>query len=1110
MKKIIGILLVCGLTLCMTVQGQAVQSNWVKYPETFGSNVYGVLSDQFGYIWVATYNGLMRYDGYEFHRYYYNPLDSGSLKDIVSTALFEDHQGNIWIGGVLSINKFNRAKGTFTRYSIANLGDSFSIYQAGVVSIGEGADGKIYFGVISTFGAPIGGGLLYYDSASDKIKKVEGLDFLHISAVPSLTSDPNGNIWFASKNGVYEIRPHHKPEGPILIPDKGSSHNFAAIASDPSGTLWVSFGNSTLQAYDPKTRQITSFGIPGSGPHQPKAPIIQVLCPDPTGGIWIGTNDGLYYFNKIKGSIDPIEVEDGERQPLNIMSLNRDHFGNVWIGTYGGGLYKYKKREILKSYSHLKGDSSSILPGWASSLTESQDGKIWMGIGAGRSGISVLDPKTGTFQNYFVNEYMVRHSAVLPILGLYEYSKGRFYYCSVNDIYDFSPDSHTFKKIILPGLYKNPMVNQFYKDHFGNLWALTTKGPFERPSGSDSFHKIDFSHLPGIDDNSVYVTHCFESRRDGMWFLTNNGLFLFDYKTGKVQRKGFDPKLGDVLPSQDINSFYEGPDGIAWVGTWQGGLCRYDVDKNTIKTYTIQDGLPSMSIQGILYDRKDSMLWLSTFNGISRFNIQRQEFYNFTLADGIQGLLYADGAYLETSGGQFVFGGENGVNVFDPHEMIKNSLPPRVYITDLKVNNRSVIMPSAGIFKKPLYETREITLNYDQNNLEIDFIGIHYTNPSENKYAYELENFDNGYREVVNQRTAFYSNLPPGKYTFRVRAANSSGIWNNQGATLIIIITPPWWRTNLAYGLYVMGFLLLLWMFISIRSRQLKKENLLLEKRVALRTQQLNQSLQDLKATQAQLIQSEKMASLGELTAGIAHEIQNPLNFVNNFSELNNELLGEMKEELDKGNIEAAKNLAADTVQNGEKILHHGKRAEGIVKGMLQHSRTGNGQLEDTDLNSLCDEYLRLSYHGLRARDKGFNAEMDTDFDPDIGTVPLVTQDIGRVLLNLVNNAFYAVADRQKQETENYQPRVSVLTRKTGDQVEIRVKDNGSGIPEKLVDKIFQPFFTTKPTGSGTGLGLSLSYDIIKAHGGTIRVSSEQGKGTEFVITLPLKQGGAT
>jgi signal transduction histidine kinase len=266
----------------------------------------------------------------------------------------------------------------------------------------------------------------------------------------------------------------------------------------------------------------------------------------------------------------------------------------------------------------------------------------------------------------------------------------------------------------------------------------------------------------------------------------------------------------------------------------------------------------------------------------------------------------------------------------------------------------------------------------------------------------------------------------------------------------------------------------------------------------------LTKSLEELRSAQAQLIQSEKMASLGELTAGIAHEIQNPLNFVNNFSEISKELLDEMKIELDNDNTTDAKAIADDVIQNLEKILHHGKRADGIVKGMLQHSRKSNGQKEPTDLNVLTDEYLRLAYHGLRAKEKSFNATLKTDYDESIGIVNIIPQDIARVILNVITNAFYTVTEKKKQSGEEFEPTVSVITKRSDDKVSVSVSDNGNGIPQKVLDKIFQPFFTTKPTGQGTGLGLSLSYDIVKAHGGEIKVETKDNEGSVFMILIPI------
>ena len=325
-------------------------------------------------------------------------------------------------------------------------------------------------------------------------------------------------------------------------------------------------------------------------------------------------------------------------------------------------------------------------------------------------------------------------------------------------------------------------------------------------------------------------------------------------------------------------------------------------------------------------------------------------------------------------------------------------------------------------------------------------------------------------------------------------------------------------------GILVLGLLMgfIMYSIFSYRRKQKDYELLQTQKdEIDRQKLLLEETLLQLKATQTQLIQSEKLASLGELTAGIAHEIQNPLNFVNNFSDLNTELITEMKQEIDKGNFEEVKIIAKDIEENEQKIGFHGKRADGIVKGMLQHSRSSSGVKDPTDINVLCDEYVRLSYHGLRAKNKSFNATMKTDFDPGIGRINIIPQDIGRVILNLLTNAFYAVEQKQKElaievtafgkVSPLYEPTVSISTKRfgspsgDGSKVEIKVSDNGNGIPQKVLDKIFQPFFTTKPTGQGTGLGLSMSYEIItKGHGGELKVETKEQVGTTFIIILPI------
>ena len=466
--------------------------------------------------------------------------------------------------------------------------------------------------------------------------------------------------------------------------------------------------------------------------------------------------------------------------------------------------------------------------------------------------------------------------------------------------------------------------------------------------------------------------------------------------------------------------------------------------------------------------------------------------------------------------GQLFFGDQTGYYAFFPDKLNENPDAPLVSFCSLRLGDKEVKPAVGGVLESAIWDTKAIKLKYDQNIFSIDFIGMHYDDPGEVKYLFMLENFDNTWRSIGTDHTAYFFNVPSGNYVFHAKAI----AYGQAGEKSIsIIISPPWWKTWWAYVFYILCFMgLAFFANRFIRNRIIEKERIKSREKELVQAKEIEKAYNKLKATQAQLIQSEKMASLGELTAGIAHEIQNPLNFVNNFSEVNKELVEELKSELLVDNKEQAISIANTIMGNEEKINHHGKRADAIVKGMLQHSRVSTGQKEPTDINALVDEYLRLSYHGLRAKDKDFHASLHTDFDKSTGPINIIPQDIGRVLLNLFNNAFYAVREKKSafargshnfsddlkdSADKKYEPTISAMTKRIDGKVEISVQDNGLGISQKVLDKIFQPFFTTKPTGQGTGLGLSLSYDIVKAHGGEIGVKTKEGEGSEFIIQLP-------
>jgi len=1105
MRRILhGLLTLSFILAVVSSQAQLDPEKLMQFDELKGTPIRDILPDREGNIWIATQSGLIKFDGYNYTRYHPDLNDSTTMGELLTYTLFEDRQGHIWIGGQGAVYRYNPKFDSFTRFLFQNLTGIEPGNPSNITDIASNNRGRIYFGVVSQYEEDVTTGLFYYDEDKKAMFSYNLSGGIDLSSVFVMTADPFDNIWIIGNTGFYKLDSLNKliqvdpcHEGDCLE----ENEYIIGMTADSAGILWLASSNANIYTYDPVKNEIKGI--------LSEIPLAESLYNyygdiliDKNQDIWLTSSQGLLHYSLQKTVFEMFDPGSTDRLLRDLTtSLAFDAFGNLWIGTESMGLLKYNPRSLLNSFVWDDNDPSTLTSGWVKQMMEDEKDEVWIAtVAAQNAGISKVDlknkevyptPYSKISTDFFWNDIYV---GILRGKMLIRSNRGY-------KLLDYR--NMSIKDTALTGLSDSIYVADILRDSRGNLWFCTYAGLFKQPAHSDQKTNLDLTKIPGTDAASNNVTNIFESPGNGLWILTDNGLFLYDYNTGSITRHGYDPVKGQAFPSQDINSFYQGPDGTCWVGTWQGGLCRYNPETGEIKTYTTNEGLPSMSIQGILADEEHGALWLSTFAGISRFEIDDERFNNFSLKDGIQGLLYADGQYLKTSSGYFLFGGNNGITFFKPQDIAENALPPVTYITRFNVGDRSY---SIGPEKEQKADHPEFNLSHSENNISIDYTGIQYDDPAKNKFAYMLENYDKSWREVGNQRSAYYYNLPPGRYNFKVKSANSHGVWNKEPVALNFRIRPPWWRTWLAYVMY--GFILVS-VFVAFdriqRRRLLEKERRLARDKELAQAREIEKAYEELKSTQKQLIHAEKMASLGELTAGIAHEIQNPLNFVNNFSEVSAELVDEMKQELAVGGWQSAAEIADDIRQNLQKINHHGRRADAIVKSMLQHSRTTNGQKVPTDLNALADEYLRLSYHGLRAKDKSFNADFRLEAEENLPLVNVVPQDIGRVLLNLINNAFYAVSEKASKNITGYKPEVTVSTRMDENNIVIRVVDNGNGFPEELKEKIFQPFFTTKPTGEGTGLGLSMSYDIItKGHGGELRVETRQGEGTEFIIVLPI------
>jgi len=1075
--------------------------------DDIGFQIAGMTQDTQGFLWLATQNGLYKYDGHQYTSYHHEPSNPNSPASDNIWCIAADKAGYIWLGPAgRGLDRFDPATGLFTHFRHNN-NDPGSLGNDTVVTILQDHEGTLWIGTL--------GGLDRFDSKSNK--------FLHY------------------RNNAND-------------PTSISCNVVMAIYEDKQGTIWVGTGTpfvgydscGGLNKFNRETGKFTRYL------HEKKNPLsltdmrVRSIYEDSRGIFWVGTaGDGLHTMDRTKGTFerhlyDPLHPDKLSRPPVkdtllwvadHITFILEDHKGRIWVGTMEGGINVYDPSTQKASYYGSAKNSKEKL-GNNDFLTayKTKDNVIWIGTTGNFYKIlpykNVLPHiKLGKEVRCFAEDdantlWMSAGNGLIHIttngkeeqflidkdwsyaddyIHYIEKDDNKFWLSTPHGLYRFDPGAKTFAGYFhqpgnVNGLLSND-VRAVKKTTDNRLWigGLNGLDLMDTKSGTFTHFQNKLNDTGSISSNAVFAINI--DKEQNVWAGTDKGLNRLDSQTGLFKR---------YLNQSTINCVIEDSEGTLWCGTNEG-LFGYDKENDNFSVFTDESAIisPSLTVYWITEDHEQN-LWLNTRKGIIGLNKERTRAVLYGKNQGVNGPFLTRFGYTRQSG-EVLYGDTSGYFVINPL-LQQNVLPPFVTISNFLLNNTPVQPSAQGLLSVPLIQTKEIRLRYNQNTFSFEFSNTDFiSEPEDIRLLYMLQNYDNAWRKAGDEKAAYYFSVPPGSYIFKVKVFNAAGVAAEK--EIAVIITPPWWRTWWAYTIFVLLFVGCVWAFIAYRSIRLKRENKVLEEKVEHRTKQLKHSLENLKATQAQLIQSEKMASLGELTAGIAHEIQNPLNFVNNFSEVNTELIEELKAERLKPKAERDDKLQDEILndinENELKINHHGKRADAIVKGMLQHSRSSSGQKEPADINTLADEYLRLAYHGLRARDNSFNAKIETDFDNSIGKVNVIPQDIGRVLVNLINNAFYAVNEKQKQRVNAYEPAVTVSTKKVNDKIQIRVKDNGNGISQKILDKLFQPFFTTKPTGQGTGLGLSLAYDIVKAHGGEIKVQTTESEGSEFIVQLP-------
>jgi signal transduction histidine kinase/ligand-binding sensor domain-containing protein len=1107
--------------------------------DIFGNSVQGMVQDKTGFLWFATQAGLHRYDGQNFVTYRHDGNNPNSLSADYIESIFLDSKGVLWLTHWQSgaLTAFDPERQIFNRYQ-HNPDDPGSLSGSVLSTVAEDHEGYIW----------IGGelGLNRYDPETGTFKRFqydpENPKSLSYNRVRALYVDKTGTLWVgtgfpwdtdSSKGGLNRYNPEdgtftrylHDPEDSTTL----INNKVRAILEDSRGNFWVGTAGDGLHLMD---REKGTFKRLTSNP----------LNPD-----------------KISGPWQPGPTPALTDSTTHITSIFEDGEGRIWITAFPGGLKIFDPVSGIIRHFKMGSSADELSTDFLWLTYQTSDGTLW--ITSGGDGQTVFKVKQYDelfpFFDIPLSEDNVRsHGIVKDRAGNIWIARDAF----IEHI-DRVTGS---RKVITPGKPQQPASRIFglILDREGYLWAGTFGGQF---CGDPETSDFQLFKPPGISDEilQAFWSPFLHSSSGHFWFGSwENGLFRYDPVTDEVVNYAHDPNDPNSLGGMMVGSIYEDEKGNIWVGggsphgdisnplfldrinlqsnrierffdankqagmvsditedndgnlwfiDWLHGFKMLNPATGIFKSFTPYNSLLPSNYLLSLVNSGDGKLWLSDQSSIIEFDPATEIMSVFNQNRGIRNAWDHFKSGFVADDGEVFFSRRGGFHAFYPDQILqqRNTSLPDIRITGFQMLGDQNPSAAFELFEKPVWQTTAVRLAHDQNLFTLSVACFDFYDASSNQLQFMLEGYDKAWRnDIRDGETSPYINVPPGDYTFRVRGANSFGVWNMEGASLGITILPPWWKSWWAYAFYLLVLIFGIWWIHKYqKERTIRKEREKSRDRELEQARKIEKAYTELKTTQAQLIQAEKMASLGELTAGIAHEIQNPLNFVNNFSELNAELLQELKEELDNGNLEEVKAITDDLTENEGKINHHGKRADAIVKGMLQHSCASAGQKEPTDINALADEYLRLSYHGLRAKDKSFNADFKTEFDPNLLKVEVIPQDIGRVLLNLINNAFYAVSEKQKTLTglkDDFKPTVTITTKNLGDRIEISVKDNGPGIPDEIKNKIFQPFFTTKKGTEGTGLGLSITHDIVKAHGGNLNIKSKVGEGTEFIVIIPL------
>lgn len=971
-----------------------------------------------GALWVATQAGLNRYnpatDSFEQFLHKSDSPYGVSVNDV--RFVLEDQDHRIWLATRAGLHEFFPQTGRFTRYFYeiypANSGDS------GVWALALDKDGHIWIGNHT-------GGLSRYDPKQNSFRH-----YRHDPGNPSSISnndirtlfiDSKGNLWIGTYGGGLNKLPYGADEVE-RYPYKAANKSDIIwdILEDREGTFWVGDGGA-VSLLDPESKQSKRFVYDKGDPTSPGNHVINVLFEDRAGDIWVGyfpsgvdmvDRQASVFRNYVHNPSDPTSVADG-----GILSTHEDAEGTLWIGA-GYGLSRFNREQNnFTNFRHDPEDPRSMPGDTVLSIAGDEQGYLWLGIWA--SGLTRFDPATGEFKQYM-------------------------------------PEAGNPKSL----LGKEPW--DVHVDADGVLWVATEEGISRYNRDSDDFTRF-IPHPTQMDgDTALYTRAIYEDSKGNLWVGSIRGLYLLDRVSGEFERFRYRAGVNNSISADFIKSIYEDSRGDLWIGTHGGGLNKMDVAAGTFESYHVKDGLPDEVISGLIEDDQ-GRLWLSTHKGLVRYDLSSQTFRAYDKRSGLIGNLFNRNTPTKNARGELIFGSSKGLTVFSPADLWDNEYVPPVVITDFQIFNKPVPIGTEGspLAKAPTV-VESIPLTYEQSVFSFSFAALNYRSAEENQYAFKLEGFDKDWHQVGKKRSATYTNLDAGEYTFRVKGSNNEGLWNEQGAAVKIIISPPLWRTWWAYAGYIFAAVGLTYFILHLQLRKQAYE----------REHTLNRRLQEL----------DKLKD--EFLANTSHELRTPLNGIIGLSE---SLLDE-----------AAGPVPEPMRRYLEMIAYSGKRLANLVNDILDFSKLKNHTLQlnkkSIDLHPFVDVILKMTTPLVGSK----NLELINAVPEQLPNISADDDRLQQILYNLLGNAIKFTDSGT----------VTVAAESEGDFIVLDVADTGIGIPEDQITKIFESFEQVDGTNNrrygGTGLGLAITKRLVELHGGSVEVSSSVGRGSMFRLRFPI------